>query len=135
VQVTGKSHSSFGRAPIAGRPSFPFDRKGLTGQTIDHAGAHTSSPFFPVTLASPIIAMGFKVFLRIVVFLAMLFVLLYVGMNNTKSIDFSFPVAFTKGVSEPAAFIYFGIFAIGVIAGAMLNFGGAKRSSPKSEKK
>jgi uncharacterized integral membrane protein len=79
--------------------------------------------------------MGFKVFLRIVVFLAMLFVLLYVGMNNTKSIDFSFPVAFTKGVSEPAAFIYFGIFAIGVIAGAMLNFGGSKRSSPKSEKK
>ena len=79
--------------------------------------------------------MGFKIFLRLVVFLAMLFVLLYVGMNNTKPIDFSFPMAFAKGVSEPAALIYFGIFSIGVIAGAMLNFGGGKKSSPKSEKK
>jgi hypothetical protein len=80
--------------------------------------------------------MGFKVFLRIVVFLAMLFVLLYVGMNNTQLIAFSFPMAFAKGVSEPAALVYFGIFSIGVIAGAMLNFGGGgKKSSPKSEKK
>jgi len=79
--------------------------------------------------------MGFKIFLRIVVFLAMLFVLLYVGMNNTQPIAFSFPMVFAKGVSEPAALIYFGIFAIGVIAGAMLNFGGGKKSSAKSEKK
>ena len=80
--------------------------------------------------------MGFKAFLRIIVFLAMLFVLLYVGMNNTQSIQFSFPMAFAaKGVIEPAALIYFGIFAIGVIAGAMLNFGGSKKSNAKSEKK
>jgi hypothetical protein len=98
-------------------------------------GRTASSPFFPVTFASPLIAMGFKVFLRIVVFLAMLFVLLYVGMNNTQPIAFSFPMAFAKGVSEPAALIFFGIFSIGVIAGAMLNFGGGKKSAPKSEKK
>jgi|HubBroStandDraft_6_1064221.scaffolds.fasta_scaffold879256_2 uncharacterized integral membrane protein len=79
--------------------------------------------------------MGFKTFLRIVVFLAMLFVLIYVAMNNTQPIAFSFPMAFAKGISEPAVYIYFGIFAIGVIAGAMLNFGGGKKSSAKGEKK
>jgi uncharacterized integral membrane protein len=124
-----------GRWMFAARRPFPFDRTGLTSQTIGHAGAHNPRRFSNITLASPLIAMGFKIFLRIVVFLAMLFVLLYVGMNNTNPIAFSFPMAFAKGVSEPAALIYFGIFSIGVIAGAMLNFGGGKKSSPKSEKK
>jgi hypothetical protein len=65
-----------------------------------------------------------------------LFVLLYVVINNTNTIHFSFPVVVAQGVSAPAAYIYFGIFGIGVIAGAMLNSGGGKRSSgPKSEKK
>ncbi|HWZ95891.1 MAG TPA: hypothetical protein VNW30_11910 [Opitutaceae bacterium] len=109
---------------------------GLTGQTIGHDGAHRLAAFLSCHPRSLLIPMGFKVFLRIVVFLAMLFVLLYVGMNNTQPIAFSFPMAFAKGVAEPAALVYFGIFSIGVIAGAMLNFGGGgKKSSPKSEKK
>jgi uncharacterized integral membrane protein len=79
--------------------------------------------------------MGFKLLLRIVVFLAMLFVLLYVVINNTNTIHFSFPVVVAQGVSAPAAYIYFGIFGIGVVAGAMLNSGGGKKTSSKSEKK
>ena len=79
--------------------------------------------------------MGFKLLLRIVVFLAMLFVLLYVVINNTEPIHFSFPVVVANGLSAKAAYIYFGLFGIGVVAGAMLNSGGGKRSSPKSEKK
>src|ERR1700719_1413210 len=94
----GRSRTAMCRPPSP----FPFDRTGLAGQTIDYAGAHRLVALLPVTLASPLIAMGFKVFLRIIVFLAMLFVLLYVGMNNTQPIAFSFPMAFAKGVSEPA---------------------------------
>jgi uncharacterized integral membrane protein len=157
VQVAGESHwsSAFALSASSGlrrdkfvirhspfvirhssvRHPFHLTGRGAPAKQSATPGHTASSPCLPVTLASSLIAMGFKVFLRIVVFLAMLFVLLYVGMNNTQPIAFSFPMAFAKGIAEPAALIYFGIFAIGVIAGAMLNFGGGKKSSPKSEKK
>jgi hypothetical protein len=77
--------------------------------------------------------MSIKLFLRIVVFLSLLFVILYVGMTNTKEIDFYFPLVSAKPnapvLHQPAALIYFGIFAIGVLAGAMFNAGGGKRTS------
>jgi hypothetical protein len=53
--------------------------------------------------------------------------MLYVGMNNVHLIDFHFPVAGTTS-NEPihasAALIYFGIFAVGVLAGTILTVGG-----------
>jgi uncharacterized membrane protein YciS (DUF1049 family) len=82
--------------------------------------------------------MSFKVFLKTVVFLAILFVMLYVGMNNPQQIDFQFPVAGTTAknpVHAPAALIYFGVFAVGVLAGTMLTAGGGKGGSRKSSGK
>ena len=80
--------------------------------------------------------MSLKLLFRAIVFLLILFVVLYVGMNNTNRILFSFPLAFQKDLQEPAALIYFGIFAIGVVAGTMLSFGGGgKKSADKSAKK
>jgi hypothetical protein len=84
--------------------------------------------------------MSIKVFFKAVVFLAILFVMLYVGMNNPQPIDFHFPIAGTTAknpIHESAALIYFGIFAIGVLAGAVLTAGGAKgakKSSPGKDK-
>jgi hypothetical protein len=77
--------------------------------------------------------MSFSAVLKSIVFLGILFVMLYVGMNNPKPIDFHFPIAGTT-VKEPihasAALIYFGVFAVGVLAGTMLHSGrGAKKSS------
>ena len=74
---------------------------------------------------------------RATVFLLILFVVLYVGMNNTGSILFSFPLAFPKDIHAPAAFIYFAVFAVGVVAGTMLSFGGgrSKKSADKGAKK
>jgi hypothetical protein len=77
--------------------------------------------------------MSIKLFLRTIVFLAALFVILYVGMTNPKEIDFYFPLISAKPnapvLHQPAALIFFGIFAIGVLAGTMVNAGGGKRSS------
>ena len=75
-----------------------------------------------------------KILVRSLVILAILFVMLYVGMNNTHEILFKFPVFTKTGVQATAAFIYFGVFAIGVIGGTMLGAGGgggSKRSSSK----
>jgi hypothetical protein len=66
--------------------------------------------------------------------------MLYVGMNNPHRIDFQFPVAGATDKSPiraPAALIYFGVFAVGLLAGTMLHFGsgaksgGARKSSSK----
>jgi uncharacterized integral membrane protein len=76
--------------------------------------------------------MSFKSFFRIVVFLLILFVVLYTGMYNTETINFSFPIAFSHSIREPAALIFFGVFAAGVLGGTLLHGsggGGSRRSS------
>ena len=77
-----------------------------------------------------------KAVVKTVTFIVILFVMLYVGMNNTHQISFRFPVA---GVTEKtplhasAALIYFGMFAVGLLAGTILAVGsGGGRGSRKS---
>jgi uncharacterized membrane protein YciS (DUF1049 family) len=79
--------------------------------------------------------MNFKVLLKLVVFLATLFVFLYIGAYNKQAADFNFPILLEKKLTTDAWEIYFGMFAVGVIAGAVLMLGGGKSRSPsKSEK-
>ncbi len=75
-----------------------------------------------------------KAFLKTLWFLAMLFIVLYVGMNNLHKIDFNFPIVGTTAknpIHATAALIYFGVFAIGMLAGMVLhtNGGGKKKAS------
>jgi hypothetical protein len=79
--------------------------------------------------------MNFATFFKTVVFLALLFVMLYVGMNNTHEINFFFPIAGTTAkapIHQSAALIYFGVFAIGVLAGTMLHGGGKGGGAKKT---
>lgn len=78
--------------------------------------------------------MSFKVLFRSLVFLAILFIVLYVGMNNTQSIAFSFPMLFDKSIHKQAGLIYFVLFAIGVLGGTMLTAGGGRRSGGSKDK-
>jgi hypothetical protein len=69
----------------------------------------------------------FKAVLKTIALLAILFVMLYVGMNNGHTIDFYFPIAGTtaqKPIHASAALIYFGVFVVGVLGGTMLHAGG-----------
>lgn len=70
--------------------------------------------------------MNFKLLLRTILFLAILFLMLYVGMTNTDSIKFNFPLAFDKPITQPAALVYFAVFAVGVVGGTLFNVGGGK---------
>jgi len=85
--------------------------------------------------------MSFKAVIKAIFFLILLFVMLYVGMSNTENIAFSFPVALSEKVTAPAAIIFFGIFAVGVLAGTLLHGsgggsggGGGKKSGGSKEK-
>ena len=76
-----------------------------------------------------------KAVVKTIVLLAILFVMLYVGMNNPQRIDFQFPVAGATDKSPiraPAALIYFGVFAVGLLAGTVLNVGGSGGGAKKS---
>ncbi|MBI5769261.1 MAG: hypothetical protein HZA93_15815 [Verrucomicrobia bacterium] len=76
----------------------------------------------------------FKAVIKTLALLAILFIILYVGMNNTHEIDFRFPIAGLtdkKPLHTTAALIYFGIFAIGVLAGTLLHFGGGSGGGGK----
>jgi uncharacterized integral membrane protein len=81
--------------------------------------------------------MSFKVLFKVIIFLLMLFVLLYIGMNNRQAVDFNFPVLLDKKWTDQAGIVYFAMFAAGVLAGALLTAGGGKgrsRSAVKGEK-
>lgn len=69
--------------------------------------------------------MNFKVLARVIVFLAILFVVLYMGINNTETIEFSFPMVLQGKIRAVAALIFFGVFAVGVLGGAVLTAGGS----------
>jgi len=64
--------------------------------------------------------MNLKLYFRGVVFLVLLFIVLYIGMNNPQPVDFNFPLLPQKKISQPASFVFFVIFAVGVIAGLLL---------------
>ena len=83
--------------------------------------------------------MSFKAVIKSILFLGLLFVMLYVGMNNPQEISFQFPIAGTTAktpIHAPAAIIYFGMFAVGVLAGTLLHSskGGKKNGGGGKEK-
>ncbi len=79
-----------------------------------------------------------KAVVKTIALLAILFIMLYVGMNNPHTIDFQFPVAGTTAkapIRAQAALIYFGVFAIGLLAGTILTFGSGGKGGGGGGKK
>ncbi|AKC83265.1 hypothetical protein IMCC26134_11625 [Verrucomicrobia bacterium IMCC26134] len=72
-----------------------------------------------------------SIIFRTLGFLLILFVVVFIGMENTQSIDFRFSVLLDKPVRTSAALVYFAIFAVGVIGGTLLNAGRAGGGSGK----
>ncbi|MEI6464146.1 MAG: hypothetical protein WCQ89_05450 [Verrucomicrobiota bacterium] len=76
-----------------------------------------------------------KAVFKTIAFIAILFVMLYVGMNNPHAVDFRFPIAGwtdKKPIHASAALIYFAIFAVGLLAGTILTAGSGSRGGKKS---
>lgn len=77
--------------------------------------------------------MSFKTILRTTGFLIILFLVVFVSIDNNHSIDFYFRLALDKPVRASAAIVYFAMFAAGVIGGTLLNGGASKDSGRGSE--
>jgi uncharacterized integral membrane protein len=80
-------------------------------------------------------AMNFKVFLRTILFLAILFVFIYTAMENREDIDFYFPLLLTKKITAPAPIVLFALFAVGVFGGTLLHAGGGKSKGGDSARR
>ncbi|MFA6962844.1 MAG: hypothetical protein WC205_18960 [Opitutaceae bacterium] len=68
--------------------------------------------------------MNAQTFFRTIGFLIILFLAVYVSIENTQVIDFHFSIAADKPLRASAAIIYFAMFAVGVIGGTLLHNSG-----------
>jgi len=66
------------------------------------------------------------VLFRTIFFLLILFVVIYIGTENTQTIDFHFSLLLDKPARTSAALVYFAVFSVGVIAGTLFNAGAGK---------
>jgi uncharacterized integral membrane protein len=75
-----------------------------------------------------------KLLLKTIFVIAILSLLVIMGMHNQGNVDLSMPPILQKKLTAPAALMYFGFFAVGVLTGTIMIAGGGKgRSKSKSE--
>jgi uncharacterized membrane protein YciS (DUF1049 family) len=67
-----------------------------------------------------------SVLFRTIFFLLLLFVVVYIGTENTQTITFNFPLVLDKPARTSASLVYFAVFAVGVIAGTLFNADASK---------
>jgi len=75
-----------------------------------------------------------KVLLKTIFGIATLSLLVIMGMNNRGDVSLSMPPLLKQTLRAPAAWMYFGFFAVGMLTGTILVAGGGKRGGKsKSE--
>jgi uncharacterized integral membrane protein len=60
---------------------------------------------------------------KTVLVIALLLLLVLMSMNNPQKVEFNLPPILAKAEKQPAALMYFGFFAVGLLAGAVLMTG------------
>ncbi len=73
--------------------------------------------------------MNAKLLVKTIFLIVVLLLLVLMGMHNQSNINFSLPPLLTKNITQPAAIMYFGFFAVGVLTGTVLTAGGGGRKS------
>lgn len=68
--------------------------------------------------------MNAQTFFRTIGFLLILFLVVFVSIDNTQPIDFRFSLLADKPMRASAAIIYFAMFAAGVVGGTLLHNSG-----------
>jgi uncharacterized integral membrane protein len=71
--------------------------------------------------------MNTKLLLKTVFMIAILLLLVIMGMHNRQTVALSMPPLLSTDQKMPAALMYFGFFAVGVLSGTLLTAGGGKR--------
>lgn len=77
--------------------------------------------------------MNAKLLFKTIFMVAILALLVLMGMNNRQSVALSLPPLLPKTQHLPAALMYFGFFAVGIITGTILTAGGKKGGSKSAK--
>ncbi len=72
--------------------------------------------------------------LKTAFFLVVLLFLVLMGVHNRAMVNFELPPVLQEAVRQPAALMYFGFFAVGVITGTLAALGQNKPSGTKPNK-
>ena len=75
-----------------------------------------------------------SVLFRTFALLIILFLVVYIGTENTHEIAFRFSLLLDKPAQTSAALVYFIVFAVGVIGGTLLNAGRGSGGATSSER-
>jgi len=67
--------------------------------------------------------MNAKLLFKTIFLIIVLLLLVLMGMHNTAPISFTLPPVMNQTVRQPAAIMYFGFFAVGVLTGTVLTAG------------
>ena len=83
--------------------------------------------------------MNTKMLLKTILLILVLLLLVIMGMNNPQTVDFKLPPLLSKAQRLPAALMYFGFFAAGLLCGTAFSAGkksgsGSGGSKSKSAK-
>jgi len=73
--------------------------------------------------------MNAKLLFKTIFLMIILLLLVIMGMHNRTKVPFSLPPLLPKTISQPAAIMYIGFFAVGFITGTVLTAGGGKKGS------
>lgn len=65
--------------------------------------------------------------------IALLLLLVIMGMNNRQPVELNLPPLLGQTQKQPAAIMYFGFFAVGLLAGVVLTAGRKGGGKGKSE--
>ena len=68
-----------------------------------------------------------------VFFIAVLFLLVVMGIYNRGKVNFQLPLLLHQEVRQPAALMYFGFFAVGVLTGTLAALGQSKSPGKPSK--
>ena len=71
-------------------------------------------------------------FLKVLIVSAIFLFLILMGINNRAPVDFKLPPIVAEVVRQPAALMYFGFFAVGLVTGAILGIPSGKPAGKKS---
>ena len=72
--------------------------------------------------------------LKTLFFMVVLLFLVLMGLHNRRTVNFDLPPVLREEVRQPAAIMYFGFFAVGVVTGTIAALGHRKPSGGKPSK-
>ena len=77
--------------------------------------------------------MNAKLMFKTLFLILVLLLIVLMGMNNRSPVNLFLPPIFKDAVTQPAAIMYIGFFAVGLLTGTVMTAGGKRGGGGKSK--